>query len=602
MSYFEFPHTRTYDSDLGWLIRRLLELANTMDNFINFNTIKYADPISWNITTQYEANTIVIDPATGNAYISTRPVPAGVNITNEHYWTDIYNYEAQLQPIRDEIENVNTTLTAEIERLDNALTSYEAEQEHKELLYRHVAVPEMYGATGDGVTDDTAAVQAAMNSGLPVFLKSVYSVTATITYSGSLIFGNGCIKAGAALDYMLVCNAASVIVSGIELDGNNQAGLLLTASHEGTAGVRAIITGVYSHNTNNTNFPRIACRGVAARLYDKIVISNCRVENIHRTNTLPGTISSVGIYGESSGSITITDNWISTVDCSSETTDCDGIYTTSRNTTDSTTAVITNNFIKDSTGRFIKTQVKNAIVTGNTGRLVDSESNLFIKSVDFQWGGGICSRNIFDYADKASRSSFFIHSDWVVNPYRNLMISGNIFRSASEIQYVFYCSQAIHGRVTIDNNVFEGLIDYMATFAGGTTAEITINGNDFATQSSMYRLINIAGTDMDISGAYIVITNNVSHVPTVEIFRNDNCTIKNVIIRNNIGLRDKITGAKTVNISGMARAEFELDSTTATLTGFPESFGHHFYIKTLTPTVYQYYEFAHGTSGITSHS
>lgn len=602
MSFFEYPHTRTYDSDLGWLIRRVLELANTMENFINFNTIKYADPIAWNITTQYEANTIVIDPATGNAYISTRPVPAGVNITNDHYWTDIYNYEAQLQPIRDEIEQVNETLTAEIERVDNALTSYESEQEQKELLYRHVAVPEMYGAAGDGVTDDTAAVQSAMNSGLPVFLKSVYSVTDTVTYSGNLIFGNGCIKAGAALDYLLICNASSVIVSGIELDGNNQAALLLTATPEGTAGVRAIITGVYAHNTNNTNYARTGCRGVAARVYDKIVISNCRVENIHRTNVVPGTISSVGIYGESSGSVTITDNWISTVDCSSETTDCDGIYVTSRNTTDNTTAVINNNFIKDSTGRFIKTQVKNAIVTGNTGRLVDSESNLFIKSVDFQWGGGICSRNIFDYADKASRSSFFIHSDWAVNPYRNLLISGNIFRSASEIQYVFYCSQAIHGRVTIDSNVFEGLIDYMATFAGGTTAEITINGNDFSYAGSMYRLINIAGTDPDISGAYIVITNNVSHAPTVEPFRNDTCTIKNVIIRDNISMRELVTGAKTINISGMTRAEFELDSTTATLTGFPESLGHHFWIKTLTSRIYQYYEFAHGTSGITSHS
>lgn len=31
MAYFEFPHTRTYDSDLGWLIKRV----NSYDDTIN---------------------------------------------------------------------------------------------------------------------------------------------------------------------------------------------------------------------------------------------------------------------------------------------------------------------------------------------------------------------------------------------------------------------------------------------------------------------------------------------------------------------------------------------------------------------------------------
>ena len=32
MSYFEFPHTRTYDSDLGWLIKTVKELTELVDN------------------------------------------------------------------------------------------------------------------------------------------------------------------------------------------------------------------------------------------------------------------------------------------------------------------------------------------------------------------------------------------------------------------------------------------------------------------------------------------------------------------------------------------------------------------------------------------
>lgn len=32
MSFFEFPHTRTYDSDLGWLIKDTHSLNETVDN------------------------------------------------------------------------------------------------------------------------------------------------------------------------------------------------------------------------------------------------------------------------------------------------------------------------------------------------------------------------------------------------------------------------------------------------------------------------------------------------------------------------------------------------------------------------------------------
>lgn len=31
MSYFEFPHTRTYDSDLGWLIKTVKKLTELVD-------------------------------------------------------------------------------------------------------------------------------------------------------------------------------------------------------------------------------------------------------------------------------------------------------------------------------------------------------------------------------------------------------------------------------------------------------------------------------------------------------------------------------------------------------------------------------------------
>lgn len=46
MAFFEFPHTRTYDSDLGWLIKTVSSYNETiaaLDNWIETNTPKIED-------------------------------------------------------------------------------------------------------------------------------------------------------------------------------------------------------------------------------------------------------------------------------------------------------------------------------------------------------------------------------------------------------------------------------------------------------------------------------------------------------------------------------------------------------------------------------
>ena len=73
-----FPYTNFHELNLEWILKTLKYIEDTMEQFVALNTIKYADPIQWNITDQYGKNTIVVDPATGNAYLSTQPVPVGV--------------------------------------------------------------------------------------------------------------------------------------------------------------------------------------------------------------------------------------------------------------------------------------------------------------------------------------------------------------------------------------------------------------------------------------------------------------------------------------------------------------------------------------------
>lgn len=86
-----FPYTNVHELNLDWIMEQILTLKTTIEQFVSINALKYADPIQWNITSQYEKNTIVIDPLTGTAYISVQPVPSGVSLTNTDYWTVVFN-------------------------------------------------------------------------------------------------------------------------------------------------------------------------------------------------------------------------------------------------------------------------------------------------------------------------------------------------------------------------------------------------------------------------------------------------------------------------------------------------------------------------------
>lgn len=141
MSFFEFPHTRTYDSDLGWLLNQVKKIASAFDEFVDINQIHYADPFEWKISDQYQPNTLVMHD--GIIYISKQPVPAGIRIDNNDYWQQMINLD-----------------------------------EFAKNLHYYVT-PEEFGAVGDGVTDDTEAFIKAFKDGRSIKCRkdAVYRFT-----------------------------------------------------------------------------------------------------------------------------------------------------------------------------------------------------------------------------------------------------------------------------------------------------------------------------------------------------------------------------------------------------------------------------------------
>ena len=93
MIFNQYPYLNLNDLNLDFILKSIGEMEYEVTNFVSINAIKYADPIQWDITRQYEKNTIVIDPLTGTAYISVAAVPSGVALTRPEYWTVVFDLE-----------------------------------------------------------------------------------------------------------------------------------------------------------------------------------------------------------------------------------------------------------------------------------------------------------------------------------------------------------------------------------------------------------------------------------------------------------------------------------------------------------------------------
>ncbi len=111
----EAPYTNFHDLNLDWIINALNDFNVRLTDFVSLATIKYADPIQWDITSQYEANTVVVD-SQGTAYLSVQPVPSGVSLDRTEYWTKIGNFDELFANVKKAItpndEGHSTTATA----------------------------------------------------------------------------------------------------------------------------------------------------------------------------------------------------------------------------------------------------------------------------------------------------------------------------------------------------------------------------------------------------------------------------------------------------------------------------------------------------------
>lgn len=204
----------------------------------------------------YEALTIVT--YLNNSFTSKKTVPAGVDISDTNYWVNTGNYNAQLQQIIDEIDVF------------------------KEV---YAASPEMYGAKGDGITDDTVAFQRAITDGnVTLEHGKTYLISDAINVpSNRVINGNGatvkiaddgslvCLESDANKAVFVIKGKTNVTVNNIIFDLN---GSSLGLYNDST---KLVNTGVIIDNSSDVSVYN--CRFINA--YTECVWVHATSENIN---------------------------------------------------------------------------------------------------------------------------------------------------------------------------------------------------------------------------------------------------------------------------------------------------------------------------------
>lgn len=100
----KYPYTDFHELNLDWILMQMKKFHEEWNEYQALNHITFSG--IWNITKQYPAWTIVNDNNVG--YISLKPVPAGISITNTGYWAVVVDYTALIAEIQNRIIALET--------------------------------------------------------------------------------------------------------------------------------------------------------------------------------------------------------------------------------------------------------------------------------------------------------------------------------------------------------------------------------------------------------------------------------------------------------------------------------------------------------------
>lgn len=160
-----FPGTNMHDLDLDWILRVIRRMEGEVNAFIK----------NWSSPKTVSSYQDFTDPNLIYLYVGSE---IGYNTNHWYYYDPDTNAWTDGGLFGSAVVDSALSLTS-----DNAVKNKVITKEITEMKY--YVTPEMYGAVGDGNADDTAAIQAAIDSGKNVIgMSKTYRVTAPLMFDG----------------------------------------------------------------------------------------------------------------------------------------------------------------------------------------------------------------------------------------------------------------------------------------------------------------------------------------------------------------------------------------------------------------------------------
>lgn len=114
----------------------------------------------WDKARSYEPLMIVLDPETGDGYISRYDVPAGTLLTNEHYWARCSHFNAQMHRLETDVAEDVEGMHTDLANTKSAM-SEELSQTHQKMAEE---LSETENRMGEKVTAATSAMKDTQSS------------------------------------------------------------------------------------------------------------------------------------------------------------------------------------------------------------------------------------------------------------------------------------------------------------------------------------------------------------------------------------------------------------------------------------------------------
>lgn len=150
MGYFDFPHTRTYESDLGWLIKEVKEILNVYTDF--------EDRIAQNTSDIATLNTTVedfISQVEDEVEAMEARVDGAITTMNQTLSAFRTEYEAAFAAQQVAVEQLMSELREYVNESNQALRLYVQSQNQQTITYLDLQLDAMYDYIDSIVLDLT---------------------------------------------------------------------------------------------------------------------------------------------------------------------------------------------------------------------------------------------------------------------------------------------------------------------------------------------------------------------------------------------------------------------------------------------------------------